>query len=295
MKGKPIEARDRLLARVKEDPKDARALFELARTQMYLVRMDEALEAMEKAAALRPDDARMQYWLGLVASYAGIQATHGGGGRGVAGKRFARAIAALRRALELDPANDRARRLLIGSLARLPEQFGGDPAQAEAVRKAAEKLGPVSRAWADAEILGADRKEERVKIWDRLIAEHGKSADAFEGLAQAHLLAREADRMKEAIDECLALDASRRVLLLELAVLRATDEDREGAAADLEAYLGTKPNLPMRACATLMLAKVRSTQGRRDDAQELAEKAKALDERPWFAMRPPPPELFTRP
>ena len=297
MAGSANAARALLQGAIAEDPNDATAHFELARAHFYLGDFGAAQSQIERAAALAPRDARCHYWAGMAAMYNIILMATRGEPQSTVQEQAQKSIRAFEQALALRPRYDDARIGLIACRARLSEGLGGDRGKAEALVKEAERLGPLSYAKARSDLLDMKETDVQIKMWRDALAQAGESADAYEGLAAAYMRAKKLDEASDAIDKCMAIDPTRSALLLDLALHHAFTKRLDVAGQLIQQYLDTEPApcVPMQACALCQLARVERLSGDRARAKELMERAKALDDRPWRAMRRPPTALFVAP
>jgi tetratricopeptide (TPR) repeat protein len=120
-------------------PDSAAAAFYLGRISLEAKQTEKAVEWLERAISLDPDNSDLHRWLARAYGAAAQTANP------VAQNRYAReAKAALDRAVRLDPKNLRAREDLIQFHLSSPEFLGGSLAQARQHAEEMRKLDPVA-------------------------------------------------------------------------------------------------------------------------------------------------------
>lgn len=120
-------------------PKSAAAAFYLGQIALTLRQPDKAVDWLEKAAVLDPDNSDLHRWLARAYGVAAGQANE------VARVRYARdAKAELDKAVRLDPRNLRAREDLAEFYLRSPEFLGGSLDKARVEAEAVRKIDPVA-------------------------------------------------------------------------------------------------------------------------------------------------------
>jgi len=297
VQGNANDAKAFLTDALARTPDDGAALFELGRVSFYLGEFDAAQKHFDRAATLDPQNPRFHYWVGLTATYRTILSAKRAETQGKMPEFCRKSFQAYQRALALKPDYDCARVSLVGSYARLPGNLGGDPQKAEQLVEEAKKVGPVSYARARCDILGSKEVDAQLKLWQDILSQNGRDADACEGLATTYLRGKQLAKARDAIDRCLEIDPRRGHLLLDLALQYGLAKQYSKAEEIVQEYLVTEPLpcLPMQACATLMLARINRFAGNGQAAKDLMEQARELDDRPWRTMRRPPEALFVAP
>ena len=297
MQGNANDAKAFLNDALAKTPDDATALFELARVSFYLGDFGAAQRHIDRATALESQNPRFHYLGGLTATYRIILSAKRPETRSKMPDLCRKSFQAFQQALALEPDYDDARVGLVGTYARLPKNLGGNRQKAEQLVEEAKKLGPVSYARARADILNGKEIDAQIKMWQDILSQNDQDADAREGLAIAYLRGKQLEKASGAINQCLTVDPRRSYLLLDLALRHGLAKQYGKAAEIVQQYLATDPPpcLPMQACATLMLARIKHIAGDRGTAKDLMEQAKELDDQPWRAMRRPPKALFVAP
>jgi tetratricopeptide (TPR) repeat protein len=301
--GKVFEAKALLEKAAPARPDDARLHFELGRISLYTATasppppdLGPAVEAIEKAVQLDPENPRYRYWAGVIAFHQGIVSCHGALSALGAPGAFGRSIRHLEKAVELKPDHLEARMLLIAHYARLPWILGGNREKAE---KHAQKLGELDPCWGvrgRCDILLNGDKEVRIALWKELIAKDEKSAAAREGIAREYLLQWRTDDALPHVERAIELDPSRREILLDLASHLQARKRLVEAEAAVRRYLASKPDpvQPMKARALRRLAHVSRQAGKAAEADALFARARKLDPIDW-APGVPSEELYGAP
>jgi Flp pilus assembly protein TadD len=295
LSGKALEAKALLAKAAPARLDDARLHFELARVSFYTATtkspppdLRPAMDAIEKAVRLDPDNPRYRYWAGAIALHQGIVLCHGPLSALGAPGAFGRSIRHLEKAVELKPDHLEARMLLIAHYARLPWILGGNKGKA---RKHAQKLGEIDPCWGArgrCDILPSGDKEERIALWKECIAKEEKRAAAQEGIAREYLLQWKTDEAMPHIERAIALDPSRREILLDLASHLQARKRLEEAEAAVRRYLASKPDPipPLKARALRRLAHISRQAGKAAEADDLASEAAKLDPVDWTPIVP---------
>ena len=294
MAGQAERAREILVSALKATPDDASVHFELARTSMYLVDLDRAQEAIERAVALSPADTRYQHWLGVISQYNAVWKYKKKETRGQVNGLMKKALEGFRRAAELRPDFHDARFELVNCYLKNPWTAGGSRRKAERHAQLLEKADAVAGARARCLVLGYRAVEKRREVWRKVVAAHPDNAGAHEGLARAYFGTEEG---LSHLDKALALDPSRSEALIDLARTYAMSKKHGQAERILQRYLASQPAppVPMRAYATFCLARIQKMQGHGDRADAILAEAKKLDGKCWMFFRQPHAGLFTPP
>ena len=245
MDGQAKAAERVLLAAVAKDPANASVQFELARTRFYLVAMDRAQTAIEKAVRHQPDNARYHRWAGVIAEYNAILKHKNPKTRPEVAVQMKKAFAAFQKAVALRPDYHEARFDLINCLAKNPASCGGSPAKAKAQAQALAAADAVYGVRAQCLLLARSKRDEKRRLWEAVVAKHPDRADAHEGLARVCMGTAKGDRE---IDRTLELDPGRGELLVDLARHYAMAKQYAQAEKAIERYLKLKPApaVPMR-------------------------------------------------
>jgi Flp pilus assembly protein TadD len=294
MDGQTDQACEQLKTLVAEQPQLGKAWYELARTQFYLMQLDEAQQSIDKAVALEPDNAQFHYLAGTVAGYRAVRTAHQPNSEDAVGRAMQRWLQELEKTVQLQPQRYRACIDLVNAYRQTPANFGGDPAKAEPLIERLESASPVDGAEARALTLDAAQRDELLALWQRTVDAHGEDAAAHAGLALATLRAGDLDKAAQHIDRAVQLDPQRSRLRLDLARTAAMRNDSDRAAAAVQAFLKTDPAPALRAFATFYLAAIERRQQHTEQAETLLKQARAIDAHVWTTMVPPPAILFEK-
>ncbi|MDQ4080732.1 MAG: tetratricopeptide repeat protein [Gemmatimonadota bacterium] len=174
------DARRAFEAAATSDANNARAHHYLGRIALHETRFEEAIQHLEKAAALEPAVAEHHAWLGRAYGQLAVRS-------GLL-KKFSfakRSRAALERAVELDPSSLEARSWLVQFYLLAPRIVGGSASKARAhaaeLAKRSAFRGALARAW-----IAEDRgkSDDAAREYRAAITRQPDSLVAHWGLAQ---------------------------------------------------------------------------------------------------------------
>jgi Flp pilus assembly protein TadD len=296
MEGKTDQALEQLQALVAQQPTLAKGWYELARTQFYLMQLDEAQQSVDKAVSLEPTNAQFHYLAGITAAYRAVRKAHEPNTEEEVGRLMQRWLQELEKTVELQPEHYRACVDLVNAYQQTPAKFGGDPAKGELIIQRLESVSPVDAAEARAQIIDSAQKDELLALWQRTVEAHDASAAAHAGLAQAALRTGDLQKAAPQIDRAVQLDPTWIRLNLDFARAAALRGQFDQATSAAERYLKTDPAPPaaLRAFATFYLAMIQRQQQHRDQAESLLKDAHTLDAHVWTTMVLPPAILFDK-
>jgi tetratricopeptide (TPR) repeat protein len=302
MQGKVDDARALLEKAIQENPHNAAAQYELARTNFYMVlhpqpgedRIAKAQQAIEKAIESDPNNMIYPFFEGHIAliQYYMSQTKENG----------ARLCGAFESTLKLKPDYRQAMLYLVEIYGTLPEDQGGDKAKAEQYAKKLEGTDEVYGAKARWILLPRDTN--RVDYWRKVLKNHQGNTDVLEEMGKAYLGADDVNDAVLCFEKAIKIDPEKSFLFMDLSIyytwaaMGAGDNSelrqRAITAGDtaVTRYLDSKPVLPMRAYALGVQYKYKSHSGHKEQADEILKKAKELD--PYFSMATgaPNPDLF---
>ncbi len=313
MAGKADEAKVLLEQSISENPRDADAHYELARTLYHMALgnprelenlMGRAQQAIERATQSAPGNAAHHVFAGHVAFIRGYShMMHGTGNEAAARAEFGKARGAYRSALELEQGYREAALYLVELHASLPENMGGEKAVAERYAKQLEDIDPISGAKASSMLT-----ELGPAFWEGLQKAHAGDADVLEELGKAYLREGRVDDAVACFEEAVDADPEKAYLFLDLSIyhtfraMRAGNDSelfqasvRAGDAA-VSRYIESEPIPPMLAYALGVQYKYKHLGlGDAELGQQLLERAESLD--PYFskATGAPNPDLFVLP
>ncbi|MHB8861642.1 MAG: tetratricopeptide repeat protein, partial [Pirellulaceae bacterium] len=131
--GQSDHARQQLQTLVAQEPQLAKGWYELARTEFYVMRLEDAQQSIDKALALEPDNADFHYLAGTLAAYRAVLAAKKSDAGDEVGRAMQHWLRELQQTVKLEPQNYRARIELSNAYRQTPPELGGDPAEAETI------------------------------------------------------------------------------------------------------------------------------------------------------------------
>lgn len=308
MNGKADSAKAVLEQIVAEDSTDAAAWYELARTKHHIglgdIRellggLEDWLQTIEKAVENDPDNVVYWFYKGY-ACYSSAYASFKSG-QPDAKDKVKEVVSAYESVLSLKPDYHEAMLYLVEVLG-IPEDMGGDPSKAETYATRLEEMDEVYGAKAREMLLPDDA--DKVEFWQKVLDNNPEDADVLERLGKAYLYQDKVEQGAKYLEEAMRVEPGKEILLLDLAryhlltVMR--DEKLKDTALPLaeeliKRYLDSEPIVPLKAYAFGLLAKVRFGSGDSKEAEELREKANAIDPHFSKAFGVPPLVLFSKP
>jgi len=312
MQGKVDDARMLLEKTIREDPRDAAANYELARTLVHIAlgnprRMTERLaEAQKCMATAEEDDPNNVIYpffdghIALLQAYPSLMQ-----GRPDTREKVARLCGAFESALKLKPDYRQAMLYLVEIYGTLPENQGGDKSKAEKYATQLEGMDAVFGAKARSILMPGPANN--VDYWQTVLKQHEGDADVLEELGKAYLRADKVDDAVACFEEAIKVNPGKAFLFLDLSIYHTWSAMQAGDGSELfrkavasgdaavTRYLESTPVLPMRAYALGVQYKYKLHSGHREQADQLLKQAEALD--PYFskATGAPNPDLFIPP
>lgn len=304
MQGKVNDAKAILEQAIRENPHNAAAHYELARTSFYMVlhpnpqskedRITEAQQSIEKAIESDPNNVIYPFFEGHIALLQYYMSP--------TKENAARLCGAFESALKLKPDYRQAMLYLVEIYGTLPEDKGGDKSKAEQYAKKLEGIDEVFGAKARWILLPGDTN--RVDYWRKVLKNHQGNTDVLEEMGKAYLGADDVNNAVLCFEKAIKIAPEKSFLFMDLSIyytwaaMGAGDnsELRQKAItagdAAVTRYLDSNPVLPMRAYALGVQYKYKSHSGHKEQADEILKKAKELD--PYFSMATgaPNPDLF---
>jgi tetratricopeptide (TPR) repeat protein len=307
MNGKVDSAKAVLEQIIAEDSTDAAAWYELARTKHHMGLgnprelfggLEDLQQTIEQAVENDPDNVIYSFYKGYICyfrAYASLMQQQN------VEEKVKEVISAYESVLSQKPDYYEAMLYLVEILS-IPEDMGGDSSKAEALAKQVEKIDEVYGAKARELLLPID--DDRLEFWQKVLENNQGNADVNEQLGKAYLYQDNVEEGVKYLEEAMKADPEKKILILDQAryhimtVMR--DEKLKDTALPLaeeqiKRYLDTEPISPLEAYTFELSAKVKSGMGDNKGADELREKAKAID--PYFskAFGVPPLVLFEKP
>ena len=302
MQGKVDDARALLEQGIQENPHNAAAHYEIARTEFYMAthpqqgedRITEARQSIEKAIESDPNNVIYPFFEGHIALFQYYMSPTKENG--------ARLCGAFESALKLKPDYRQAMLYLVEIYGTLSEDKGGDKSKAEQYAKKLEGIDEVFGAKARWILLPGDTN--RVDYWRKVLKNHEGNTDVLEEMGKAYLGADDVNDAVLCFEKAIKIDPEKSFLFMDLSIyytwaaMGAGDnsELRQRAItagdAAVTRYLDSNPVLPMEAYALGVQYKYKSHSGHKEQADEILKKAKELD--PYFSMATgaPNPDLF---
>lgn len=308
MNGKADSAKAALERIIAEDPTDAAAFYELARAKHHiglgnirelLAGLENWLQTIEKAVENDPDNVIYSFYRGYVCysrAYASLKREQPD-----AKEKVEEVVSAYESVLSLKPDYYEAMLYLIEVLG-IPEDMGGDPSKAETYAKRLEEMDEVWGAKARELLLPDDA--DRVEFWQKVLDNNRDDADVLEQLGKAYLYQDNVEQGAKYLEEAMSVEPGKEILLLDMAryhlMTGMRDEKLRETASPLaeeliKRYLDSEPIPPLKAYTLELLAKLRFGLGDNRGAEELRERAKAIDPHFSKAFGVPPLLLFTKP
>ena len=302
MQGKVDDARALLEQGIQENPHNAAAHYELARTKFYMVlhpqqgedRIGEAQQSIAKAIENDPNNVIYPFFEGHIALLGYYMSP--------TKENAAKLCGAFESALKLKPDYRQAMLYLVEIYGTLSEDKGGDKSKAEQYAKKLEGIDEVFGAKARWILLPGDTN--RVDYWRKVLKNHEGNTDVLEEMGKAYLGADDVNDAVLCFEKAIKIDPEKSFLFMDLSIYHTwaamgagdNSELRQRAItagdAAVTRYLDSNPVLPMRAYALGVQYKYKSHSGHKEQADELLKKAKELD--PYFSMATgaPNPDLF---
>lgn len=310
--GKADDAKALLEQAVSEDPANAEAWYELARTTAHIGLgaggrgagdfVEEQYKAIEQAAEQDPDNVIYAIYKAnacMLRAYIPLMRQQPD-----AGEKVKEAVAAYEAVLRLKPDYHEAKLHLVELLKMVPPDMGGDPAKAEQYAEELEKADAVYGAMAREMMLPDDA--DRIAFWKKVLEENTDNADVLERLGKAYLYEQKEDEGIPYLNEAMRIDPGKATLHLDIGrhYMYQAMRDR-GKLASLapkieeafNAYLQSKPEPinPIKAWAKGHLAMVEFQTGDKESGDKLRKEAETLDPNYSKATAIPGKILFTPP
>ncbi|MGD0463458.1 MAG: tetratricopeptide repeat protein [Tepidisphaeraceae bacterium] len=312
MQGRVDDARAMLEQAIREDPRNAAAHYELARTLVHMAlgnpqkmqeRLAEAQQSMARAQEDDPNNVIYPFFDGHIALLQAYPSWMQG--RPDTREKVARLCGAFESALKLKPDYRQAMLYLVEIYATLPQDQGGDKSKAEKYARQLEAMDAVFGAKARSILI--PEEANNVDYWQNVLKQHEGDADVLEELGKAYLRADKVDDAVACFEKAIKINPEKALLFLDLSIYHTWSAMRAGNGSELfrkavasgdaavTRYLDSNPVLPMRAYALGVQYKYKLHSGHKQQADELLKQAKALD--PYFskATGAPNPDLFTPP
>jgi tetratricopeptide (TPR) repeat protein len=295
MSGKVDEAKSALNEIIANDPDNAAAHYELARTEMHIATgnpagLTDAVAAAKQhvvtAVEKDPENVMYCFFRGRVAfldAYIAMSRDDA-----ATGAKVKELVEAYESSLKLKPDCHEAALYLVEIYKTVPEEKGGNPALAEQYTAKLEATDPV---WgAKARALMMPEGTDMVAYWKKLLDDDPDNPELLFELGRAHLINNEGELGVACYEKAMKVDPDRTMLSLEIGryyVLQTmgnpatADQNLPRAANAIQVYLDSEPARPYKAYAKGMLAKIRMGQNDKAGMDKAAAEAQALD--PYYS------------
>jgi len=310
MNGKVDKAKELLANAISEDPANAAAHYELARTNLHMAlgnprklqeSIGDAQQSIQKAVKNDPNNVIYSFFEGHIAvfqAYISLQKNQPD-----TKEKYARVCAAFESALKHKPDYYQAMLYLVEIYGTLPEDKGGDKSKAEHYAKQLEEKDEIFGAKARSILLPED--VNRTGYWQNVLKDHEGNANVLVELGRAHLYKDEVEEGVSCFKQAMTIDPQRTTLLLDVGRYHLYKAMRDEKLRDKELplaqeafnkYLSSEPNSPPLEAYTLeLLAKIKWGMGDNEAVTQLRERARTIDPYRSQASGVPSPELFVPP
>ncbi len=292
--GKVDEAKILLDEILAKDSTNAMAWYEMARLKHYMlvgggdVKTADILATINKAVSLEPENVTYSYYKGIASFLNAFMAMEMG--QGEVKNKIAETSAQFEKVLVLKPDYHEARLYLVEIYGFLPAEMGGD--SLKAVEQAGKLASMDGYFGAKARAAVASQGIELEKFWEDLLAADAKNPELMMEAGRSYLYKDDPKNAEKYFDQAIAVDPSKKVLILDLAryyimtVMQNKDlapTNLPQAKAFLEKYLKSSPEpiIPLKTYAMGLLARVEMFLGNQTEAEKLMNAAKFLD--PYFS------------
>jgi tetratricopeptide (TPR) repeat protein len=264
------------------------------------VEMEDAMVYIERAAMYDPDNVVIAYEKALATflnAYMFMKE-----GEGDPNEAVEAIIVDFERVLELQPGHPQALLYLVDIYSQLPPNMGGDLEKAKHHAALLKKSDEYYAA--KAELLL--NPQDELAFWLEYAENHEQTTEVLKEIGTAYIYEEDPENAEKFYREAMELDDKENILLLNLAryyqFLAMTGEAKPDSVFPISAiyidqYLASEPApiIPMQAYAMGMKVKVLKFADKKEEGQELKEKAKALD--PYYsrAFAIPDQSLFEAP
>jgi tetratricopeptide (TPR) repeat protein len=307
--GKADEAKTLLEQILSENPDDALAHYELARTKYQLTLADpkefitiieNILNSLGQAMKIDPENVIYPFFAARVAfmkAYIAMQRNQPD-----VKDRVAKLCSLYESALELKPDYREAMLYLVEAYGVLPEDKGGDKVKAEQYAMQLEELDKVFGAKARAILM--PEEADYIGYWKKILEEHEGNADVLTELGRAYLFRGNTEEGVKLYKEAVRIAPGKIILILDLARYHGMtvmkDEKLMETALPLagemyQRYIDSEPIPPLKAFATRHLAMVRRGLGDEEETKKLLEEADTIDPNYSRAFGVPTPDLWIPP
>ncbi len=303
MNGKVDEAKAMLEEVLFKDSTHAMAHYEMARLKSYMLtggggtKIDDVISSINKAVANEPGNVTYAYFKAVtcfINAYIAMQM-----GQGEVKTRVDEACQQFEKVLELKPDYSEAMLTLVEIYALLPADMGGDSVKAI---NYSEKLAATDKYFgAKAKAVLASESTDLLKYWEDLILLNPKDPEYYKEAGIVCLYKDDALKAEKYFDEAIKLDASKKILILNLGRyhMMKVMQNRDLAATELpiaktyfEKYLDISPEavIPLKAYTLGLLTMIERFVGNQEESDKLMKEASTLDK--YFSRASAIPSLL---
>jgi len=306
MNGKADEAKAMLEQVISDEPDNALAHYELARTKYHIalsvleeleITLEDISQSIDKAIENDPDNVIYRFFAGKIASQSAYMAAQRE--QPDVKEKFAKVCSICESVLKLKPDYHEAMLYVVQIYGILPEDMGGDKSKAEQYAKKLEDMDEIFGAKARAILM--PEEADYVGYWKKVLEKHEGNAEVLRELGRTHLFKDQIEDGVKCFEETVRIDPGQNILYLDLAryylYSGLYDEKlRETAWPSAEKafkkYLDSEPIPPLKAFALNLLSRIKGGLGDQEGADELRTKAETID--PYYsrASGVPTPDLW---
>ena len=309
MNGKADEARASLEQVISDEPDNALAHYELARTKYHIglsaletleITLEDTQQSIEKAIKNDPDNVIYRFFAGYIASqsaYAAIKRDQPD-----IKEKVAKMCSVYESVLKLKPDYLEAMLCLVQVYGILPEDMGGDKTKAEEYAKKLEEMDEIFGAKARALLM--PEEADYIGYWQKVLEKHEGNAEVHRELGRHYLFEDQVEDGIKCFEEAVRIDPGQNILFLDLARYHVYEGlgDKKlrnkawpFAEKAFKRYLESEPIPPLKAFALNLLSRIKRGLGDREGADELREQAESID--PYYsrASGVPTPDLWIAP
>ncbi|HKK72130.1 MAG TPA: tetratricopeptide repeat protein [Candidatus Krumholzibacteria bacterium] len=289
MAGEVDDAVRLLKAGLAAHPESGVLHYELARTDLFLLDIENSRNEAAAAVDCAPRRSDYRYFAALASAYSLIEAAHQQDQERMK-SMGAETIDQLETLLQNDPDHARARYLLVQQIVEMAPDVGlevDDPMHHVEYLEARDPI-----LGAKARCCLVDKTEQR-RIWMRILDEHPHDVRAQVEAAEGLIGAGRLFQAEKCLTRAIEADSHNCYGLLRLGLAYAVRRDWVHALELTERYLRHDPPLALRAYALGRLSVIHRQMGDPEGAEELASEARDIDPHVWMTVMPPPREIFT--
>ncbi len=306
MNGKADEAQTLLEQMISENPDDALAHYELARTKYHmglanlrelLTSIEDVQNHIEQAVINDPDNVIYSFFTGKIASMSAYGAAQRN--QPDVKEKYAKTCSIFESVLKLKPDYHEAMLYLVEIYGILPEEMGGDKSKAEQYAKKLEEMDEIFGAKARALLM--PEEADYIGYWQTVLEKHEGNAEVLRELGRHYLFKEQVEDAVKCFEKAIQIDPGQNILILDLARYHVYTVLGDRKLADtvfplaekaFERYLDSEPIPPLKAFALAMLSRIKRGMGDQEGSEELLEEAKNID--PYYsrASGVPTPHLW---